>query len=350
MVEIPRHYRKCETDGNIIRVKLSLLPLDGFVEIPKMYVSAYEAALERSTKKLCSVVNEGTDFRGGNGTSAWDGTYRSLLGKPVTNINRTNFRNYARNRNTATAEWNCYTYDVHTTLWWLFVTEYATLNSQADYNEELTAEGYHQGGLGAGVTTVTNNQLTEYNNYNPLVKCGYTDYAGNKTTQAMCHLENDDASISLDVAIPRYRGIEHLFGHLWKITDGITVIISPTVANGGDGTSKAYVASDPKLFNDTDVNGYRSAGLEPRGNAYVKSIKFGEYGDIVPTAVGASSSTYYCDYYKSIISKTESTMMWVIGADATGYSMSGFMDISSDSAPSRSLANFGTRLCFIPQK
>ena len=348
MVEIPRHFRKCETDGNVIRVKLSLLPLDGFIEIPKMYVSAYEAAVERSTSKLCSVVNEGTDYRGGNNDSTWDGTYRSLLGMPATNISRTNFRKSARNRNTATVEWNCYTYDAHVTLWWLFVTEYATLDSQATYNEELTADGYHQGGLGDGLTTVLGPKWITYNSNCPISKCGYTDNVGNKTTLAVLHIENDDASISLNVRVIRYRGVENLFGGIWKNPDGLIVIASSSEANGGDDTSKAYVVSDPRLFNDTDVSGYRFAGLEARADGYIRTISFGEFGDVVPTEIGGSSSTYYCDYHYNNIPTATVRRLFVVGGAADGNGLAGILSAMFCSY-SQSTNAIGTRLCFIPQ-
>ena len=350
MVEIPRHFRKCETDGNIIRVKLSLLPLDGFIEIPKMYVSAYEAVLERSTNKLCSVVNDGTDYRGGNNQSSWDSTYKSQLGMPATYINRTNFRQYARNRNTTTAEWNCYTYDVHVTLWWLFVTEYATIDSQRPYNEQLTADGYRQGGLGKGLVTLSSAKWDAYNTIYPIAKCGYTDNVGNKTTEAMLHIENDDASISFNTFVNRYRGIEHPFGHTWKIVDGVTAFVSPTEADGGDDTNKVYVASDPRLFNDTDVDGYRFAGLEARNEGHITAIQFGEFGDIVPTVGGGSDSTYYCDYHYPAKATTETKKtMWVVGG--TGYFdyWAGFLFVDSRNTPTKSSSVLGTRLCFIPQ-
>ena len=120
MVEIPQHYRKFETDGNIRRCKISEYPLPGYHNVPKMYISAYEATVQRSTSKLCSVVNTTEDFRGGNNNSAWDGTYRSLLGLPATAISRTNFRNYARKRKSGSTEWNCCDYNVYKAVFWLY--------------------------------------------------------------------------------------------------------------------------------------------------------------------------------------------------------------------------------------
>ena len=66
MVEIPSHYERFVTDGTKRRVLLSEYPIPGFQFIPTMYVSAYEASLQRSTNKLCSVVNDSADYRGGN--------------------------------------------------------------------------------------------------------------------------------------------------------------------------------------------------------------------------------------------------------------------------------------------
>lgn len=65
MVEIPSHYRKFETIGDICRCKISEYPLPGYHNVPKMYISAYEATVQRSTSKLASVVNTTEDYRGG---------------------------------------------------------------------------------------------------------------------------------------------------------------------------------------------------------------------------------------------------------------------------------------------
>ena len=346
MVELPHYFRKFETEGNKLRVKLSLLPLDGFHEVKKKYVSAYEAAIERSTGKLCSVVNKGVGYRGGANDSSWDGTYKSQLGMPVTNINRTVFRTAARKR--GSINWNCLTYDIHKDLYWLYVCEYATLNSQATYTEELTTDGYHKGGLGVGVTTMSN--WGKYNSYSPVAKCGLTDYAGNKTTQMPLHLENDDASSVSDVNVPRYRGVEHPFGHIWKIVDAVNVLISTSEANGGDGTSKVYVCDNPNYFNDSNVDGYTYIGNEARSESYVSRLLLGEFGEIVPTLCsGAGASAYYCDYhYTNIPTSASALRMWLLGGYAADGASAGFVFVHSSDAPSRAYTTVGSRLCFIP--
>lgn len=344
MVEIPMHYRKFETAGTVRRVRISELPLPGYHQVKKMYVSAYEASLQRSTDKLCSVINMSTDYRGGDNNAGYDGTYRTFLGRPVTVKSRTQFRDAARKRNaSATAEWNCMTYDAQKTLYWLFAIEYATLNSQAPYNAQLTTEGFRQGGLGNGVTTLTSSEWNSFNGYYPFTPCGHTDNLGNSTGVADYLVENDDKSISRIVSVPRYRGIENPFGHIWQWTDGINVQILP-----GDGLSKVFVCSDPAKFKDNGYDGYSHVGNEARNEGYVKELIFGEYGEIMPAIVGGGSTTYFCDYHYTNIPASETLRGVLFGGNASDGATAGFVYATSSYSPSHTAASVGSRLCFLP--
>lgn len=397
MVEIPEHYRKCVTDGTKQRVYISEVPLAGYHKVPKMYISAYEATVQRSSNKLCSVNNADTDYRGGNNNSAWDNTYRSFLGTPATQISRTNYRTYARNRKLDSTRWNCYTYEAHKTLFWLFAIEYATLNSQTNYNSQLTSEGFHQGGLGAGVTNLNWDKWTQFNSNGPFITCGYTDSIGNSTgiksyTMPFQYDSNGESNYTgeysssqsytkgqyvssgdllysciLDaaagteltnttyfskvnrttVSVPRYRGIENPFSHIWKWVDGINIKINPTTENNGNGLSEAYICNSPENFTDSNYDNYIYIGNEARTEAYVKKIIFGEYGDIVPLEVGGSSSTYFCDYHYTNISTTVSLRGILCGGSATYGSNAGFGCLTSISAPSAANLFCGSRLCFV---
>ena len=350
MVELPMHYRKFETDGNIRRVKISEYPLAGYHQVPLCYVSAYEAALDRtntSTPKLASVVNMTTAFRGGANKSEWDGTFRTLLGRPATAISRTNFRNYARNRNgKATSEWNCYTIGVHEEIYWLYLIEYANRNSQAAYNSELDSNGYRQGGLGAGVTIL--DSWNTFNSYNPFVPCGHTDSLGNGTGVIEYAVQDDTTGSWKNQMVPRYRGIENPFGHIWKWTDGINVMIKPD--SDSNPTSDVYICQDPSKFNDSNYNGYICVGQEARKEGYAKDIIFGEYGSIMPKEVGAGSTSFLCDYNFTNI-PTSTTLRGVLfGGYANSVAPAGLACAGSFGAPSDSNTYFGSRLCFIPAK
>ena len=351
MVEIPTHYRKFEEEGTKRRVLLSELPLMGYHKVPKCYVSAYEATVERSTQKLCSVVNDGEDYRGGNNNADWDGTYKSLLGRPATSISRTSSHSYARKRKSGSTEWNCYTYDVHKTLFWLFVVEYATLNSQAAYNSEPTSEGYRQGGLGAGVTTWGSSNWLTFNSYSPFVPCGHTDSLGNRTGVVSYTAKNDDESISKTFDVPRYRGVENPFGHIWKWTDGCNIQISATQENGGTGLSKAFICHDPANFQDSNYANYSHVGNIDRVGGYIKEVLFGVGGEILPKLVGGGSTTYFCDnYLTGIPTSGEALHGLLFGGSAHHSAFAGLAFADSSYAPSNSRANVGSRLCFIPSE
>ena len=351
MVEIPTHYRKFEEEGTKRRVLLSELPLMGYHKVPKCYVSAYEATVERSTQKLCSVVNDGEDYRGGSNNADWDGTYKSLLGRPATLISRTSSRSYARKRKSGSTEWNCYTYDVHKTLFWLFVVEYATLNSQASYNSEPTSEGYRQGGLGAGVTTWEWGNWTAFNGIYPFVPCGHTDSLGNRTGVVSYTAKNDDESISKTFDVPRYRGVENPFGHIWKWTDGCNIQVSASQENGGTGLSKAFICHNPANFQDSNYANYSHVGNIDRVGGFVKEVVFGVGGEILPKLAGGGSTTYFCDsHYTKVPTSGESLSGLLFGGSAADGAYVGLAYANSGYAPSFSSSNIGSRLCFIPSE
>ena len=349
MVEIPQHYRKFETDGTKRTVWLSETQLPGYHEVPKCYISAYEASLDRTNNKLASVVNTTAQYRGGDNTAEWDDAYRSLLGKPVSRVSRTNFRKYARARKANSLEWNMLTYDTYKTLYWLFVVEYATLNNQSPYNAQPTSDGFKQGGLGLGVTNMP--KWKDYNGYNPLVPCGITDSIGNKTGVVEYTINNNasESPITYTAPVPRYRGVENPFGHIWKIVDGINIQINPSVENGGNGLSQVFVCSDPELFVDNRYDDYSYIGNEARVEGIVQQIIFGEFGDIIPTMCGGSTSTYFCDYHYTTITTSVSDKIALFGGDAYSSQNAGmtylFSSYNSDSAD----RSFGSRLCFIPK-
>ena len=352
MVEIPEHYRKFEFDGSNILALISAFPLPGFHKVRKVYRSAYEATVDRTTStiKLASVVNTTAAFRGGNNTAGWDETYRSLLGRPATNISLTNFRSYARNRGAAGLNdkgWNCDLYEAQLNTYWLFVIEYAQLNCQAAFTSQLTEEGYRQGGLGDGVTTLADAKWSSFNGYNPFVPCGITNSLGNATGVVDYEMP-EEYGAALTVQVPSYRGIENPFGHVWSWTDGILV----QAQSDADGAKHLFFRAaddNPANFNSSNYNGYVQRGELPRSNGYVKKILCGEYGDNMPQAVGGSSTTYFADnFYQNIPASGVALRGVFFGGSAFGGANAGLAFAYSTNAPSSANAYVGSRLCFIP--
>lgn len=346
MTEIPEHWYKLYTNGTKFRMMLSEIPLPGYKHVDKFYISTYEACIARNEEKLWSenlyaYSDESSliNLRGGDNTSDWDGTYRSLLRMPVTNLTRDQFRQAARKRGSG---WEMYTYGAHKTLFWLFAVEYATLNSQKSFNAQKDANGFSQGGLGLGPTQMTD--WTNFNNTNPLIPCGYTNEFGNGSGEKAYVVKNASGGTHATLMANRYRGIENPFGHIWKYTDGANI----QVTTGDAGLSVLWTTDDPSNFSDTSYIGYDKKGNICRTNGYVKRVLLGEDGDIVATEVGGSSSTYWCDYYAT---NTSANRMQVIqvGGNADSETNAGLVYVSAGDPPSGAYRRIGSRLCFFPK-
>ena len=346
MVELPDMYVRFETDGDISRHLQSTEPLPGFRLWRKDYVSAVEATVQRSTTTLCSVVNKDADYRGGNNDASRDGTYKTQLGMPATQISLTNFRAYARKR--GSTEWNCNLYQTHRKLWWLFAVEYANFNSQDAFNAELDENGYHQGGLSSGVTTLNSTKWNTFNNYYPFVPCGTTNSLGNHSGVVEFTMPDEyDHGVPTKVNVPSYRGVENPFGHIWKWTDGCKCLIQSETDGG---LSEFYVCDDPAAFTSSGVVNYDLRGNLPRKEGYVKKLILGEHGEIMPLEVGGGSTTYFCDYfYTNIPSSGVSERGVLFGGHANNGASAGFVYASTTNTATYTTANFGSRLCFYPQ-
>lgn len=280
MVELPEHYRKFETDGKIRRAKISEYPLPGYDFVPKMYISAYEASVQRSTGKLASVRNTTADYRGGRNNAEWDGTYRSELGLPATHLSRIDFRTAARKR--GSTSWNIYLYEAHKAISWLYLVEYANRDSQSAYNAMKDVNGFAQGGLWRGATYMTSH--SSYNNYGAFIPCGVTDSLGNGTGIVTYDVLDANGGVHYAAPVPRYRGIENVFGHFEKIVDGLAI------------SGKVFYATeDLTIFSET-LEGY--AMLAPYSSGgFIKDIVGGNNFDIVASAIGGGSSQYWCDQF-----------------------------------------------------
>lgn len=345
MVEVPDMYVRFETDGNKCRHLQSAKPLPGFVKWRKDYVSAVEATIERATQKLSAVVNTTPEYRGGNNQAGWDELSKSQLGKPATSISLTNFRAYARKR--GTTEWNCNLYQTHKKLWWLFAVEYANFNSQDTFNAALDENGCRQGGLGAGVTTLSGGKWSNFNDYYPVIPCGITNSLGNKTGFVEYTMPTEYDKTGFVVSVPSYRGVENPFGHLWKWTDGCKCLIQ-SEANGG--LSEFYVCDDPAAFQSSGIAGYELRGNLSRKVGCVKAMALGEYGEIMPLKVGGGSTTYFCDYFFTNIPESGVAERGVLFGGYAAYdAYAGFVCVYTYDSPSAVSATFGSRLCFFPQ-
>lgn len=333
MVEIPEHYRLLvATPDNTVEVRMSEYNLPGYTKVEKKYIGAYEGTTSETLPNLLRSINN-TKY------------------KPKVSTTRNQFQVFAR-ENSRTNNWNIYTYGAHRDLTWLFVVEYATLNSQKAFNANLTAEGYHQGGLGEGVTTgsVKINGVDTW----LFVPCGTTNSLGNGTgiieyTHTNTNAEGASTGTKV-VNVPRYRGIENPFGHVWKNiidvvvagTDNSVYICKDytkfgTFEGGTNPTAEQLIAAGYELqdFKESTIIGQ-----------YVKKLVNNNQADLFPTVVGngASATTYYCDYHWTSATATPRTLL--IGGCSDLGSGAGLFYLHSSSGLGLSSASVGTRITF----
>lgn len=334
-VEIPEHYRLLiATPDNTVEIRMSEYNLPGYTKVEKKYIGAYEGSVNLDSSSHNNLLR--TQVRNT---------------APIISKTRTEFQTMARNNN-RTNNWNIYTYDAHRDLTWLFVVEYATLNSQKAFNANLTAEGYHQGGLGYGVTsgTVTVNGVTTYS----FVPCGTTNSLGNGTgiieyTHTNTNAEGTSTGTKV-VNVPRYRGIENPFGHVWK--NVIDVVVAGT-------DNSVYICKDYTKFGTFEggtnptAEQLIAAGYELQDfkestitSQYVKKLVNNNQADLFPTVVGngASTTTYYCDYHWTSATATPRTLL--IGGHSGFGSNAGLFALLSRNGLGDSNANVGTRITF----
>lgn len=351
-VHTPKFYGKSGTnvqDSNKKWVRISTIKMDDtWIEIPEMLIDAYRSTVNTTTSatpKAVSVVNTTAQFRGGGNRTANDtyldtDAFRSDLGKPRTNISRANMRTYATN---AGSEMLCYEY-YKWIFYWAWVIEYATFNSQAAYNAELTAEGYHQGGLGDGVTTWDGTNWNNYNRYYPLTPCGYCNEFGNFTGVKDLVIPETVVSETVTVAtktfkVPRWRGFDNPFGDIWTNLDG--VILERTAANQ---PSSVYTTTDTSAFGDdnTAKGKMTVAGTEVASDGYIKAFDLGEKGETIPSAVGGSNTTYMCDCHYCNASSTALRTL-IVGGHALNGGNAGLGCLNFASGVSLVAADVGFR-------
>ena len=332
-VHIPKFYGKSGQNGDIRWVRISTVRIDStWIEIPEMLVDAYRCTVDTTlTPKAVSVVNTTTQFRGGSNRDSYDSylesdKFRTDLGKPRTNLSRSVMRGYAQ---AAGSELMCYEF-YKWIFYWNYVIEYASFNCQDTYNSELTSDGYHQGGMGPGVTDWQNTETSwsGYNSTNPITPCGYCNEFGNFSGVKKLTIPETTVSETVTVPthdfwVPRWRGFDNPFGDIWTNLDGI--ILQRSAANQ---PSEVYTTSNSSLFKDT-VEDMTVAGSEIASDGYIKSFDLRETGEIIPSSTGGSASTYMCDYHWCNASSTALRPLRV-GGHASDGSGSGLGYFGSD--------------------
>lgn len=327
MVHIPKFYGKSGSNGNKRWVRIATTKIDSsWVEIPEMFVSAYRITTytDADKTKIASVVNTTTNYRGGgnpNISSMYDqylnsDKFRTRLGKPRTDVDVKEMR---ANANNSGQELLCYEF-YKWVFYWAYVIEYANFNSLKEFNSELTSDGYHQGGLGIGVSWDYYTWY-KYSGNSPITPCGYTNEFGNFSGVKQILIprtETDDSTIyETTLQANRWRGFENPFGDIVTFLDGI--ILDNGSANQG---RKVYTTSDSSKFGD-DISVMNTIGTFVGESGTIKEFDLGETGEIIPQSVDGTISynSYKCGYSYGCAFK--GNLEVIVGGRAGGDFMSG---------------------------
>ena len=313
MVEVPEFWIKSWDTNTRREVRITPTYIDDSWEHqPHILIAAYHDTILNTVPEnmgylstlevnsAVSVANINAYCRGGANDTSFDqyittDRFRSMLGKPITNISRAFARTSCRKSGKEVLSYLQY----KRVFYWLYVIEYANFNSQEEFKEELTVEGFRQGSLGMGVTTF-GTQWPTYNKNNPLTPNGYTNDIGNGTNiKAMIiPIASDVKTTSVTQYVPKWHGIENPFGDIWTILDGV-IINQPNIVENNKTYGEVYVTDDPLLYSDSDYSKMKLAGLEliEKTQNVIKEWDLGNTAEIIPRSHTVSITQYKCDIH-----------------------------------------------------
>lgn len=308
-VYCPNFYIKSQIIGDTRRVWLSTVKIDNtWTYQHEILIDAYRSTVLNTVPEnmgylstlpvnsAISVVNTATYCRGGSNVDSYDkyltgadGTtidiFRTQLGKPRTYLDRSTMRTYSRNAGSEMLSYDQY----KNIFYWLYVVEYANFNCQEAYNEALTDEGYHQGGLGVSITDMNN--WNDYNTRCPLTPCGYGNKLGNRTGLVPLTIPEFNNQAAQTMQMARWRGFDNPFGDIQTSLDGIII----DAHKHSDNMHYVYTCQDPTKFGDTLTEDYEKVGEQIRIYGYTKLFDLGDAAHIIPKVMGGNTTTYKCD-------------------------------------------------------
>ena len=335
-------YVVVKTVGNLLYLMTSQYPIQGeynyFIPIASMSAMG-NGVMDRTNSTLVSYVNEDAQYRGGNNNADWDGTYLSLLGMVATNMNAATFLTAARKNGDG---WLGGCGRIHAVMTILYMLMFGNRNIQAAYVAEKDSNGLYQGGLGAGVSTIPD--WGGYNGYNPMIPTSAGIELGDACGVVNYEVKASDGTTYYTAPVPVFCGLKHPFGHIWKImTDECYRANADTSLTHLVATS--LLGSGWTLADETGMTAYSTS---PAADGWIKTVSL-EHLELVPTSVGGSETTYYCDYFWH--GSATSGLRWLCrGGVAHTGSRDGLSCVVGSDAVTDADASCGSPLCEIAEE
>lgn len=238
-----------------------------------------------SANSAVNVVNYRPQLRGGDNDSNYDSSlgtdnFRTLLGKGASQLPLSSMRTYSQK----VLGGQVLYYQIWSAIVWCYFIEYADFNVKKAYTNDLTSEGYHQGGLGYGLTYC--NKWYQYNDANTILSIDYTLELGNKTgikTKPAINYDFENTTIYLEqFDVPHYRG----FNGFWY---GDTFLNIENFLSKYDSISdkrKFYFTDDVNKFSDNTTNKENVIEVDSNLEDWVKEIAIGNKANLITNKVG----------------------------------------------------------------
>lgn len=340
-VHIPKYYIKSYNNTNNDGkkwVKISETKIDdSWTESPECYISAYFNVVPFKTftnmgylnnlnsEVLLSINNKtirGSSYGGSDnpGVSAnITQTFKTTLNKPTYVRFLFNYESSAK-----LGSKHVLNYTQYKNFVWLYCIEYANFDIQEDYIEELTPEGYRQGGLGLGCSVGISKSLTQsFNLNNPLIPCGYGDKLGNHSGITPANITELNKTIN----VPRYRGIDNLYG------DREFVVIGISIYTNNLGQQEIKIINNPNNYTSTTEYDYKINYKYIKG--YINDIDILENAEIISVNKVISNideTIFGKDYiYNDMTSHNNDTRQLQIGGSPNDSKASGLFNFNISS-------------------
>lgn len=290
MTYFPKYYHKTvEMSSGVWRTYISEMQLDDdYIEEPEMLLSTFEA-----------FNNNGVLYSGSGLTSTGSQTMATFVTQAKTNG----------------PLWGIGDYRSHATIARMFCAYYGNTNISTS-NSSIPCSGgtkrWDQGKTGGTLSLGNADGKTPVN--------GDTGYYSTN-----------------------FLGLEDCYYSKWEFVQGVNVISGKWVVyDGGSFPDKDVADLETAGATNIRIAGNAAYNASAAGSGWTKKISHGRYGDVVPTEMGGSDSTYYADYYWY---NTGNKIVLRSGGSGYGSRCGVFVAIA-DCSSSTSWASIGSRLAF----
>jgi len=325
MVEIPKFWFKESLVGTVKSWYISLTYISGFElhpafwkdgkQVDYRYMSAFEGGMwDASTGAMCAEASiPSSIYATGDKMTSVTGTWAK------TNETRAEYRAMAAKRGTG---WRQLDYYLHSAVQLLYLVEYADFDSQVM--------------IGAGRTALSGGGWTA-DSY--IGGTGLSVADGNGTNS----VSNGGVNYLTDYMT--YRGIENLFGNVYKMLDGI---VWDGRWTGSAAAQPVYVTNNSTYFADqtsTNMQHLVDATYIGAVGGYIGNIE--NVTGFIPSAGGGSATTDICDYYYQY--STVGQDFWrvaLVGGAADGGSKAGVFFVNAYDAWSHDEVGLAARLTY----